>query len=348
MLELSTLRAPIIAAPMAGGPSTPALAAAVSNAGGLGFLAAGYKSSDQLGAELDRLGELTRQPFGVNVFVPAPATASPEEVGRYAARLAAEAARWGVAPGAPLHDDDGWAQKIDLLLARPVPVVSFTFGLPDRAVIDALHAVGSSVVVTVTRPAEAAAAAGSGADALVVQGVEAGGHRGGFTDDGLDDTGLLVLLRLVAAETGLPLVAAGGIADGRCLAAVLVAGAVAAQVGTALLRCPEAGTAPVHRQTLREARRTALTRAFTGRTARGLVNGFHTDHGAAAPAAYPEVHHVTAPIRAAARRAGDPEPVNLWAGQGYPLSTDRPAAQVVADLTATAATAIGDLAGRWG
>jgi nitronate monooxygenase len=342
-MQLASLRAPIVQAPMAGGPATPALAAAVSNAGGLGFLAAGYKTPDQVSAELDSIGELTSRPYGVNIFVPAPSTAVPQEVDRYTARLAREAARWGIEPGSPRHDDDWWAEKIELLLARPVPVVSFAFGLPEQAVIDALHEVGSMVVVTVTRPQEAVAAAERGVDALVVQGIEAGAHRGGFVDDGLDDLGLLVLLRLVAAQTDRPLIAAGGVVDGRSVAAVLVAGAVAAQLGTAFLQCPEAGTSPAHRRALQQPGHTVLTRAFTGRTARGIYNKFHADHAAFAPRAYPEVHHLTAPIRAAARRNGDPDSINLWAGQGYPLTVSQPAADIIRDMTVTARAAVGEL-----
>jgi nitronate monooxygenase len=338
VIDLASLGAPIVAAPMAGGPSTPELAAAVSDAGGLGLLAAGYKRPEQVAAELDRVAELTDRPVGVNVFVPA--AGSGKDLGRYTAIMAAEAARWGVEPGAARHDDDWWDEKIALLTERRVPVVSFAFGLPGQEVVDALHEAGSAVVVTVTRPEEAVAAERWGADALVVQGFEAGGHRGGFTDDGLDDTGLLVLLRLVAARTSLPLIAAGGIVDGPGLAAVLVAGAAAGQLGTAFLRCPEAGTSAVHRQALEQPGRTVLTRAFTGRTARGVQNRFHTEYGGEAPAAYPDVHHLTAPIRAAARTAGDADAVNLWAGQGYSLASDRPAGEVVRDLRAAAESAL--------
>ena len=155
-------------------------------------------------------------------------------------------------------------------------------------------------------------------DALVVQGIEAGGHRGSFVDsDNHENYGILALLSLVSAQVDLPLIAAGGIASGPALAGVLTAGASAAALGTAFLRCPEAGTTAAHREVLTQSRPTGLTRAFSGRLARGLVNTFQADHTAAAPIAYPELHHLTTPLRAHARNRGDAEQMNLWAGQAH-------------------------------
>ena len=188
---------------------------------------------------------------------------------------------------------------------------------------------------------EALLAARAGADALIVQGVEAGGHRGSFEDaDGRGEIALLPLLRLLAGASELPLIASGGIADGAAVAAVLAAGARAAQIGTAFMRCPEAATSDPHRDALTRPSPTALTRAFSGRRARGIVNAFMRDHGAHAPAAYPHVHHLTAPLRAAARRAGDAEAINLWAGQAYPLAEARPAGELVSRWSADARVAI--------
>jgi nitronate monooxygenase len=336
---------PIVQAPLAGGPSTPALAAAVSGAGGLGFVAAGYLSVPRLADDVRDTRALTGEPFGVNLFVPGPPS-DPDAVAAYAAALAPEAERAGVDLGRPRWSDDEFAAKVDLLVADPVPVVSFTFGLPTAEVVERLHAVASEVWGTVTTPEEAEQAVGAGVDVLVVQGAEAGGHRGGPRDDG-DALGLLALLQLVAATTGTPQVAAGGISTGAGIAAVLAAGARAAQLGTAFLRCPEAGTSAVHRQALAGRTPTALTRAFTGRTARGIRNRLLDEHPDA-PAGYPEVHFLTAPLRAAARAAGDPEPVNLWAGQAYPLATDLPAAEVVRRLHDEARTAIARASTRLG
>ncbi len=238
---------PVVQAPMAGGPSTPALAAAVSNAGGLGFLAAGYKTPEAVRTEITATRELTQQPFGVNVFAPPNGPADPAIVHRFADRLRDQAAALGVQLGDPRFDDDHYQQKVELLTQERVPVVSFTFGCPTPAVVQQLQAVGTSVWVTVTDPQEALLAAEAGVDALVVQGIEAGGHRGSFVDsDSHEDYGILALLSLVSAQVDLPLIAAGGIATGPALAGVLAAGASAAALGTAFLRCPEAGTtAPI-------------------------------------------------------------------------------------------------------
>ncbi|MGH8869027.1 MAG: NAD(P)H-dependent flavin oxidoreductase [Actinomycetes bacterium] len=354
-VPLPRLRCPVVAAPMAGGPSTPALVAAVSDAGGLGFLAAGYLKPDALRAHIDAVRAQTRAPFGVNVFVPSPSPSAAEtadesaaEVAAYAERLRPVADGLGVRLGEPRHDDDHWDAKLALLVDTPVPVVSFTFGCPPPEAVRALHVAGTCVLVTVTSPDEAVAAVDAGADGLVVQGPEAGAHRGSFTDADDDERlGLLPLLRLVARDVRLPLVATGGIADGAGVAAVLTAGAVAAQLGTVFLRCPEAGTSATHRDALaRGGRPTVVTRAFSGRTARGLANTFARAHSDAAPAAYPQVHHLTSPLRAAARDAGDPESLHLWAGQAYGLGRDMPAAELVETLAREASDALDAARGR--
>jgi nitronate monooxygenase len=345
------LDVPIVLAPLAGGPSTPQLAAAVSTAGGFGFLAAGYLSADQLGQQIGQLRDLTRRPFGVNVFVPGSPTASPDVVAEYAAELAADARGAGVELGTARFDDDQWDAKIAVLTADPPAVTSFTFGCPDPGVIGALQTAGSEVWVTVTTPAEAMLAAAAGATALVVQGSEAGGHRGSFTDDPADDLaggfGLLSLLQLVQSRTDLPLVAAGGISSGAGIAAVLAAGAAAAQLGSAFLRCPEAGTSPAQRAAVASATPTAMTRAFTGRLARGIRNQFLDDHSHHAPAAYPEVHYLTSTVRAAGRSASNPDLINLWAGQTHELSRELPAAELVAALMRDARAALQTAASRY-
>ena len=338
---LDRLSVPIVLAPLAGGASTPELTAAVSNAGGLGFLAAGYLTAPALKERIDQARALTGGPLGVNVFVPG-RPSDPDAVRAYAATLAEDARGAGVGLGEARYEDDDWAAKIELLAAERVPVVSFTFGCPDRDVIDRLHQAGSEVWITVTTPDEAGQAVGAGCDVLVLQGIEAGGHRAGFRDDPADicdGLGLLSLLQLVRARVDVPLVAAGGIITGAGIAAVLAAGASAAQLGTAFMRTPEAGTADVDRQALASDAPTAVTRAFTGRLARGIRNRFLDRHTAVAPSAYPEVHYLTAPVRRAARAAGDPDLVNLWAGQAHQLGRDIPAAQLVRDLAAEAQAA---------
>jgi nitronate monooxygenase len=347
-LLLGTLRVPIVQAPLAGGASTPALTAAVVEAGGFGFVAAGYRTRDQLRDDIAAVRSLTGEPFGVNLFVPG-AAADPAAYAGYVAGLADEARRHGVALGEPRFEDDAWEAKLELLEADPVAVVSFTFGCPDDAVIARLRAAGSEVWVTVTDPDEAGQAAAAGADALVAQGIEAGGHRASFVDaEGAAEYGLLALLQVLRAHTDLPLVATGGIATGRGLAAALCAGARAAQVGTAFMRCPEAGTSPAHRDALATPTPTRLTRAFTGRQARGIANRFLREHSADAPLAYPEIHHVTAPLRAAGRAAGDADVLNLWAGQAHDLAPELPAASVVATMAAEAAAALAGARGALG
>lgn len=341
---------PVVLAPMAGGAGTPELAAAVSGAGGLGFLAAGYLTAEGLREQVRRLRGLTDQPFGVNVFVPGPGAVDGAAVARYWERLDVEARRYGVALGDALGDDDDWAAKLELLRQERVALVSFTFGCPPAPVIAGLRAVGSEVAVTVTSAAEAAEAAGRGADALVVQGPEAGAHRGTFDNElRHDDPGLLALLRRVRAAVELPLVATGGLSCGRDVAAVLVAGAVAAQLGTLFLACPESGAHPVHKAALTDPtfERTAVTRAFSGRPARGLVNRFMREHGDEAPAAYPHVHHVTKGLRRASAQAGDPHAMSLWAGQGHAFASGAPAAEVVRALDAQAREALAEAAARW-
>lgn len=329
MAVLDRVEVPIVLAPLAGGPSTPELTAEVSRAGGLGFLATGYLSADASREQIGRVRELTDRPFGVNVFVPS-APADPERYGPYVARLR------GCVDGPlgePRFDDDDWQAKLDLLAAEPPAVVSFTFGCPAPEVIARLRDAGSEAWVTVTSSEEAREASVAGADALVVQGGEAGGHRGSFVDrPDLPVYALLPLLQLVRAAVDLPLVATGGIATADGVAAVLRAGAVAAQLGTAFMRCPEAGTAPVLREALASPAPTGLTRAFTGRLARGIRNRFMAEHDEHAPIAYPEVHHVTAPLRRTGRECGDPDVVNLWAGEAHELAEERPAGELLHEL----------------
>jgi nitronate monooxygenase len=327
------LRCPVVVAPMAGGPSTTELVIAATRAGALGFLAAGYKTPAATAAEITAVRAATSEPFGVNVFVPGAPCAGPEALDRYLASL-----RTAGPLGDGTWDDDGFDGKVAALLADPPAVVSFTFGCPPAEVIRALQDVGSQVVITVTSPGEAALAAVAGADALCVQGYEAGAHRGTFANDDEPgrDYGLLSLIGEVAGVTGLPQIAAGGIMDRRQVQAVIAAGAVAAQCGTALLRCPESGAHPRYKAALADPHYTATTttRAFSGRLARGLVNQFIRDHPGA-PAAYPEINNATRPLRAAAAAAGDTERMSLWAGQGYRSATEYPAAEIIERLSGT-------------
>ncbi|MEV5829219.1 nitronate monooxygenase [Spirillospora sp. NPDC052242] len=328
---------PIVQAPMAGGPSTPELAAAVSGAGGLGFLAAGYRTAAAMRADIARTRELTSRPFGTNLFMPSHDDVDAAAVEAYRARLVPEAERLGVVPGSPAPSarDDDHDAKIAALLDDPPAFVSFTFGTPSADVARALQGRGVTVVVTVTTVDEALQALhGSGADALCLQGSEAGGHRASFANTLDDGPPVRELLAAVRARTGRPLIAAGGLATRADVAELRGLGADAVQLGTAFVRCPESGANAVHKAALADPRftATAVTRAFSGRPARGLVNRFLAEHDGRAPAAYPDVHHVTAPLRKAAVAAGDPDVPNLWAGTSWRHATDAPAAEVVRSL----------------
>ncbi|GHD98760.1 nitronate monooxygenase [Streptomyces alanosinicus] len=326
---------PIVQAPMAGGVSVPRLAAAVSEAGGLGFLAAGYKTADGMYQEIKQLRGLTSRPFGVNVFIPQPEQSESGAVEVYAHQLAGEAAWYETELGDPDSGrDDGYDAKLAVLLDNPVPVVSFHFGVPSREVLDKLRRAGTFTLVTATSAEEARAVEQAGADAVIAQGVEAGGHQGTHRDVPENDgsgTGLLSLVAQIREAVGIPVVAAGGIMRGSQIAAVLAAGASAAQLGTAFLATPESGAHALHKQALTNPlfTRTELTRAFSGRPARALVNRFVREHGPYAPAAYPEVNHLTSPLRKAAAKAGDAQGMSLFAGQGHRMARELPAGRLV-------------------
>ena len=312
---------PVLAAPMAGGATTPAMVTAAASAGSIGVLAAGYKSPAELAEQISSVRAATSR-FGVNLFAPNPVTVDPSEYRAYVRRMQAEAGRRGIAVdvGEPREDDDAWQEKVDLLTHDAVPVVSFTFGVPDPGTIRDLRAAGSVILLTVTSAREAEAAISAGADALVVQASAAGGHSGTFTPRETPPAlPIDVLLRSVRSITRVPLIAAGGMSTPDGVVNALTAGADAVAVGTALLQTPESGASPTYRNALADPRftRTVLTRAFTGRPARALSNDFTTRHSASAPSGYPALHHLTIPLRRAAAAAGDPQGLHLWAGTGY-------------------------------
>lgn len=338
-MDLTALECPVIAAPMAGGPSTPELVAAVSEAGALGYLAAAYKSVDDVAAQIEATRRLTHRPFGVNLFVPAPMSEDRDSsaVEAYRRRLTPLATQLGVDVPEPRWDDtDGFAEKVELLVASSVASVSFTFGCPGVEVVKALQESGATVVVTVTDADEALAAAREGVDAICVQGSHAGGHRSTHRVDAIpNDHSYVDLLREVRSVTALPLIAAGAIAEAQDVRRALSLGAAAVQCGTAFLLCDEAGTGQAQRNGLVDPalEQSTVTRAFSGRPARGVRNAFINEYDGHAPAVFPVVDQLTKPIRAAAAAVEDHHQVSLWAGTKWRQARAVSAAEVVRDLT---------------
>ncbi|WP_301149111.1 nitronate monooxygenase [Mycobacterium simiae] len=335
MLAQFEMSIPLVAAPMSGGPTTPAMVSAATGAGGLGMLAAGYKTVTAVEDELKAV-RANGIPFGINLFAPNPVPVDPQRYRAYAAIIQKEADQFGLAlPAEPVEDTDQFDEKIALLFDDPVPMVSFTFGIPPRGVIAALQHAKTVVVQTVTTAAEAAQAHAAGVDMLAVQAAVAGGHSGTLTpQQPITPVPLVDLVKQVKSAVPLPVLAAGGLATADAVADVIRAGAAAAVVGTVLLRAAESGASATHQAALTDPARTetVLTRAFTGRPARGLRNTFIEDHEDQAPFGYPAIHHLTSPLRKAAAAAGKPDYVHLWAGTGYRHATAEPAADILQRL----------------
>jgi nitronate monooxygenase len=326
---------PVVVAPMAGGPSTPALVVGAARAGAVGFLAAGYKTPEAVERELREVGG-SGLPYGLNIFVPVPPPEDTAALERYRRLLEPEAYRYGVdLPDLRLHDDDHFAAKVELALAYAVPLVSFTFGVPEPGVVRALRAAGCRVLITVTSGTEAERAMAVAPDALVAQAGSAGGHASTTSPAGYRGTTTATeVLAAVRAVVDVPVIVAGGTSGAEDVRLLLAAGAAGVQCGTAFLLAEEAGTGATQRAALLsgEYRETVVTRAFTGQPARGLRNRFTDEYSAAAPVGYPAVHHLTAPIRAAAARQGDAGALNLWAGTGYAAARPAPIADLVARM----------------
>lgn len=324
---------PIVQAPMSG-VSTPAMAAAVGAAGGLGSIGVGHLAPDEARRQIDATRALTDRPFNVNVFCHRPAVADAACEAAWLATLSPHFASFGATPPARLREiyaTFGDAMLAVLLDARPA-VVSFHFGLPSTDAIAALKRAGVTLFATATNLAEARAIASAGLDAIVAQGFEAGGHRGAFDPDAADEClGTFALVRLLARATSLPVIAAGGVMDGAGVAAALRLGAAAAQLGTAFIACRESSADPAHRRALVEVGATTMTRAISGRPARGLVNRFTAIDGAAAPD-YPIAYDAGKALHAAAKAHGESGYGAQWAGQGARLSRPMPAGELVATI----------------
>jgi nitronate monooxygenase len=336
---------PILQAPMAG-VSTPALAAAVSNAGGLGALAVGATDAVGARAVIAEVRAATARPFNVNVFVHGPVRPDPEREAAWLAGLAPAFRAHGAEPPTALRTIYRSFAEDDAMLAALVeaapPVVSFHFGLPAPERAAALRASGAVLLASATSLAEGRAAEAAGMDAVVAQGYEAGGHRGVFDPAALDERlGTLALTRLLARRLGVPVIAAGGIMDGAGIAAVLRLGATAAQLGTAFIACPESSASPAYRAALLagDTVHTVMTAGISGRAARCLANRFTalTEElvgrtPPVTPPDYPVAYDAGKALHAAAAARGEHGYGAQWAGQGAPLARALPAAELVATL----------------
>jgi nitronate monooxygenase len=337
--ELLGLDHSIIQAPMAGGTTTPELVAAVSNAGGLGSIGAAYLAPDQIEEAISAVRRLTSRPFGVNLFVPQPASVATWDAEPMLSFLRAHHAALGLPdPAMPATFAPEPEAQWNAVLAAKVPVFSFTMGIPEPTMISAFRASGARVFGTATNVAEARQLADAGVDAVVAQGSEAGAHRATFA--GQPDRsmiGTLALVPQVADAIDLPVIASGGIMDGRGIVAAEVLGAAGVQLGTAFLTTDEAGTSQAYREALLRARddETVITRAFSGRAARGIANAFIEQMSAPdapEPLPFPVQNALTGPMRRAAAQQGDADRLALWAGQGVPLVRPSGAAELVARL----------------
>lgn len=341
LLTVLGLSVPLVQAPMAG-TSTPALAAAVSNAGALGSIALGAVDAEAGRQMIAATRALTDRPFNVNLFTHQPARSDPAREAAWLAWLAPEFERYGAPVPASLRPIYRSFVEDEAMLAMLVEcapaVVSFHFGLPGAAAIAALKQRGCLLLATATSLAEARAIEQAGIDVIVAQGIEAGGHRGMF-DPAAPDSGLgvMALTRLILRETSLPVIAAGGIMDGAGMAAALDLGAVAAQMGTAFIDCPESAADDAYRAALkgRGASQTVMTDAISGRPARALANRFTAlaqTMGERRPPDYPIAYDAGKALHAAAKARGEHGFAAQWAGQGAPMARSLPAAELVAVL----------------
>lgn len=341
------LSCPIIQAPLAGGGDTPALVAAVSEAGGLGSIGASYLSPDRILAAAKEVRSRTVKPFGINLFAPLP---DPEQTDCSAAldRVRPFFEELRIAPPtAPVLPPYSFEPQFEAALQAGAEVLSFTFGLLPPAAVSEAKRRGLLLMGTATTVKEALALQAAGVDAVIIQGSEAGGHRGTFLSD-FDQgmVGTIALVPQVVDAVSIPVIASGGIMDGRGIVAALALGASAVQMGTAFLTCDESGIPEAYRNAILNARDndTRLTRAFSGRPARGIVNRFMTEVESGDPPnailPFPLQNVMTRPLRSAAAAQGRAEFLSLWAGQGARLARRGPAAELIQTLNRESEEAI--------
>ncbi len=353
VLERLSVIHPIIQAPMAGGGDTPELVAAVCNAGGLGSIGAAYLTPAQIIETGRAVRARTTRSFAINLFAPQPLPEIPQNIGPALERMAPYFAELGLpAPSVPDSSRNLFPEQLEAALESGAAAFSFTFGMLPDAAVQRIHDKNMLVIGTVTTVAEAVAMECSGVDAVVAQGSEAGGHRGTFACEfGAGMIGTMSLVPQIVDAVRIPVVASGGIMDGRGIAAALALGATAVQMGTAFLTCHEAGVPDAYKEAILNARedQTRITRAFSGRPARGIVNRFmsEVESGGDADAIlpFPIQNALTRPLRTAAAKAGRAEFLSLWAGQGLRLARRQSAADLMAALVRDTNAAIDHLSG---
>ena len=339
LMHKFALKLPVILAPMGGGPGTPALAAAVCEAGGLGSLGGAYLSASELEAEIQQTKRLTKKPFAVNLFIPCPSPL-PSETSFQKALSATSPYRRELGlpdPVQPLPTFENFEKQMNVILREKPALFSFTFGLLPKEFVRELKAQKIMSMGTATSLEEALQLQESGIESVVAQGYESGGHRGMFSPADSDPAiAMLDLTKVLSQKLQIPVIAAGGIMSGADIASCLRAGAQAAQMGTAFLLCPEAGVSKPYREILRDPSKdkTDLTRAFSGRWARGVSNRFMKEIGAQSDSIleWPHQNFFTRDIRKESAKKGESQFLSLWAGKKLREIREIPAAELIKKL----------------
>lgn len=333
--NMLNIKYPIIQAGMAGGPTTPELVAAVSEAGALGTLGAGYMSSQQISEAVRDIQEQTDAPFAVNLFLPQQNGSDERSILKMQRHLNKYRARLGMSDVNTVPNiEDLFEQQLEIVVSSGVNIVSFTFDAPKKSLVDQLHASGITIMATATTVKEAVQLESCGVDVIIAQGSEAGGHRGSFLDMNNEAyVGTMALIPQIVDAVSCPVIAAGGIMDGRGMAAGLMLGASAVQLGTAFLTVNESGANKIHRQAILASSDTdtKITKAFSGKSARGFKNEMMLELETVCEGfpPYPIQHVLTSDIRKEAARQGDKEMISMWAGQASPLAQERSASELV-------------------
>lgn len=331
---------PIIQAPMAGGVTTSKLVSAVSNSGGLGMIGAGYMSAQQIREQIRELRQLTSKPWGINLFVPNEFHITENEI--HSATQALQPFREDLNLLQAIHieipnfqkEQENFLEQVKVVIEESIPICSFTFGIPSTEIMDELKKHGIILIGTATTVREAIEIEKSGMDIVVVQGSEAGGHRGNFLQDHHESLiGLMSLIPQVVDRVSIPVIAAGGIMDGRGLMASLCLGAKAIQMGTAFLTCNESGAHPLHKEGILQAQEddTVLTRAFSGKWARGIKNRFIHEMQAQETSLpdFPVQNALTQAIRKASSQQNNPDFMSLWSGQSPQLAKKQTVSELI-------------------